>query len=51
MKRTVKLSLGMSFIMMAIVLIAPYLASPKMVLRFFPKDVYEAGKHLGMKLD
>ena len=44
MKRTVKLSLGMSFIMMAIALIAPYLASPKLVLRFLPKDVYEAGK-------
>ena len=44
MKRTVKLSLGMSFIMMAIALISPHLASPKLVLRFLPKDVYEAGK-------
>ena len=44
MKRTVKLSLGMSFIMMAIALIAPHLASPKLVLRFLPKDVYEDGK-------
>ena len=44
MKRTVKLSLGMSFIMLALVLIAPHLASPKWVLRFLPKDVYEAGK-------
>ena len=44
MKRTVKLSLGMSFIMLALVLIAPHLASPKLVLRFLPKDVYEAGK-------
>ena len=39
MKRTVKLSLGMSFIMMAIALISPHLASPKLVLRFLPKDV------------
>lgn len=44
MKRTVKLSLGMSFIMLALVLIAPHLASPNLVLRFLPKDVYEAGK-------
>ena len=44
MKRTVRLSLGMSFIMLALVLIAPHLASPKLVLRFLPKDVYEAGK-------
>ena len=44
MKRTVGLSLGMSFIMLALVLIAPHLASPKLVLRFLPKDVYEAGK-------
>ena len=34
----------MSFIMLAPVLIAPHLASPKLVLRFLPKDVYEAGK-------
>ena len=44
MKRTVRLSLGMSFIMMALVLAAPHLASPRLVLRFLPKDVYEAGK-------
>ena len=44
MKRTVRLSLGMCFIMLALVLIAPHLASPKLVLRFLPKDVYEAGK-------
>ena len=44
MKRTVKLSLGMSFIMLALALIAPHLASPKLVLRFLPKDVYKAGK-------
>ena len=44
MKRTVGLSLGMSFIMLALVLIAPHLAPPKLVLRFLPKDVYEAGK-------
>ena len=44
MKRTVKLSLGMSFIMLALVLLAPHLASPKLVLRFLPEDVYEAGK-------
>ena len=28
----------------ALVLILPYLAPPKLVLRFLPKDVYEAGK-------
>ena len=44
MKRAVMLSLGMSFIMLALVLIAPYLAPPKLVLRFLSKDVYEAGK-------
>ena len=44
MKRTVRLSLGMSFIMLALVLIAPHLAPPKLVLRFLPKDVCEAGK-------
>ena len=41
MKRTVKLSLGMCFIMLALVLIAPHLASPKLVLRFLPKDEME----------
>ncbi len=45
MKRTVKLSLGMSFIMLVLVLLAPHLASPKLVLRFLPKDVYEAGRN------
>jgi hypothetical protein len=44
MKRTVRLSLGLSFIMLALVLIAPHLASPELVLRFLPKDVYEAGE-------
>ena len=44
MKRTVKLSLGMSFIMLALVMLAPHLASPKLVLRFLPEDIYEAGK-------
>ena len=39
MKRTVRLSLGMSFIMLALVLIAPHLAPPKLVLRFLPKDM------------
>jgi len=38
------LSLRMSFIMLALVLIAPHLEPPKLVLRFLPKDVYEAGK-------
>ena len=45
MKRTVQLSLGMCFIMLVLVLAAPYLASPKLVLRFLPEDVYEAGKN------
>lgn len=44
MKRTVKLSLGMCFVMLVIVMVCPFLASPKMVLRFLPKDIYEAGK-------
>ena len=44
MKRTVRLSLGMSFIMLALVLLAPHLASSKLVLRFLPEDVYKAGK-------
>ena len=44
MKQTVKLSLGMSFIMLALVMLAPHLASPKLVLRFLPEDIYEAGK-------
>lgn len=45
MKRSVNLSLGMCFIMLALVLLAPHLASPKMVLYFLPNDVYEAGKN------
>ena len=44
MKRTVRLSLGMSFIMLVIALISPHLASPKLVLRFLPEDVREAGR-------
>ena len=32
------------FIMLAYVLIVPHLASPKLVLRFLPEDVYEEGK-------
>ena len=30
--------------MLTIALAAPHLSSPKLVLRFLPKDVYEAGK-------
>ena len=44
MKRVVKLSLGMCLYLLVVVLAAPHLASPKLVLRFLPKDVYEAGK-------
>ena len=44
MKRTVKLSLGFCFAMLTVVLAIPHLSSPKLVLRFLPKDVYEAGK-------
>ena len=44
MKRTVKLSLGFCIAMLTIALAAPHLSSPKLVLRFLPKDVYEAGK-------
>ena len=44
MKRTVKLSLAFSGIMGLLVLLLPYFASPKLVLRFLPKDIYEAGK-------
>ena len=32
------------FYYVGLVLIAPHLAPPKLVLRFLPKDVYEAGK-------
>ena len=44
MKRTVKLSLGMCLVMLILVMAAPALASPKLILRFLPKDVYKAGK-------
>ena len=44
MKRTVKRSLGVSVLMTVLVLILPCLAPPKLVLRFLPKDIYEAGK-------
>lgn len=40
MKRTVKRSLGVSVLMTVLVLILPYLAPPKLVLRFLPKDIY-----------
>lgn len=45
MKRTVKQSLGMCLLMTAVAMAAPMLSSPKMVLRFLPKDIYEAGKY------
>lgn len=44
MKRTGKLSLGFCIAMLTIALAAPHLSSPKLALRFLPKDVYEAGK-------
>ena len=44
MKQTVKRSLGVSVLMAVLVLILPCLASPKLVLRLLPKDIYEAGK-------
>ena len=44
MKRTVQLSLGMCFAMLILALAAPNLAAPRLVLRFLPEDVYEAGK-------
>ena len=44
MKRTILSSLGMCAIMGALVLVLPFLAAPRLVLRFLPKDVYEAGK-------
>ena len=44
MKRTVKLSLGMCMVMFVLVMVLPALASPKLVLKFLPKDVYELGK-------
>ena len=45
MKRTVKLSLGMCLLMTFVVMAAPFFSSPKLVLRFLPKDIYEAGKN------
>ena len=44
MKQTIKRSLKVSLLMGLLVMILPYLAPPKPVLRFLPKDVYEAGK-------
>ena len=44
MKKVLRLSLGLCLIMLELVLAAPHLASPRLVLRFLPKDVYEAGK-------
>lgn len=44
MKRMVKRSLTVSISMGILVLIIPYLAPPKLVLKFLPKDIYEAGK-------
>ena len=44
MKQTIKRSLIVSALMGLLVLILPYLTPPKLVLRFLPKDIYEAGK-------
>lgn len=44
MKKVIRLALGFCLIMLELVLAAPHLASPRLVLRFLPKDVYEAGK-------
>ena len=44
MKKTVKRSLTLSILMGVLVLILPHLAPPRLVLKFLPKDVYEAGK-------
>lgn len=44
MKRTVRLSLGLCFAMLTLAMAAPHFSSPKLVLRFLPKDVYETGK-------
>lgn len=44
MKQTVKRSLKVSAFMGLLVVILPLLAPPKLVLRFLPKDVYEAGR-------
>ena len=45
MNRIIKRSLKVSGAMALLVLILPYLAPPKFVLRFLPKDIYEAGKN------
>ena len=45
MNRIIKRSLKVSGAMGLLVLILPYLAPPKLVLRFLPKDIYEAGKN------
>ena len=45
MKQTVRRSLTVSLLMTVLVLILPYLAPPKLVLRFLPKDIYEAGRN------
>ena len=44
MKQTIKRSLKVSMAMGLLVLILPYLAPPKLVLRFLPRDIYNAGK-------
>lgn len=44
MKKVLRLSMGVCLIMLELVLAAPHLTSPRLVLRFLPKDVYEAGK-------
>ena len=44
MKQTVKRSLMVSVMMSLLVIVLPCLAPPKLVLRFLPKDIYEAGK-------
>lgn len=44
MKRAVRLSLGLCFAMLTLAMAAPHFSSPKLVLRFLPKDFYEAGK-------
>ena len=45
MKQTVKHSLMVSVMMSLLVIVLPCLAPPKLVLRFLPKDIYEAGKN------
>lgn len=44
MKQTIKRSLTVSVLMGLLAVILPYLAPPKLVLRFLPKDIREAGK-------